>query len=102
MSGRCTRCSGPEMYPLLAALWRFLTGDADCVVRCSPGEDATNGFFVSCFVRQSHSGSTKLGKRSRSSVQGGNGEGDTRESGEHIIRMGKRNRTKRRKSSAST
>ncbi|KAK7032869.1 S-adenosyl-L-methionine-dependent methyltransferase [Favolaschia claudopus] len=23
------------------------------VIRCSPGEDATNGFFVSCFVRQS-------------------------------------------------
>ncbi|TFK40253.1 S-adenosyl-L-methionine-dependent methyltransferase [Crucibulum laeve] len=25
--------------------------DAHSVVRCSPGEDATNGFFVSCFVR---------------------------------------------------
>ncbi|KAI0360043.1 S-adenosyl-L-methionine-dependent methyltransferase, partial [Trametes cingulata] len=25
--------------------------DADSVVRCSPGEDATNGFFVSLFVR---------------------------------------------------
>ncbi|KAF7327438.1 SAM-MT-RSMB-NOP domain-containing protein [Mycena kentingensis (nom. inval.)] len=27
--------------------------DAASVVRCSPGEDATNGFFVSCFVRES-------------------------------------------------
>ncbi|KAG1747086.1 S-adenosyl-L-methionine-dependent methyltransferase [Suillus paluster] len=28
------------------------TGDADSLVRCSPGEDGTNGFFVSCFVRE--------------------------------------------------
>ncbi len=27
--------------------------DTDAVVRCSPGEDGTNGFFVSCFVRRS-------------------------------------------------
>ncbi|KAJ7183139.1 S-adenosyl-L-methionine-dependent methyltransferase [Mycena filopes] len=26
--------------------------DASSLVRCSPGEDATNGFFVSCFVRR--------------------------------------------------
>ncbi|KAJ7746636.1 S-adenosyl-L-methionine-dependent methyltransferase [Mycena metata] len=26
--------------------------DATSLIRCSPGEDATNGFFVSCFVRQ--------------------------------------------------
>ncbi|KAJ6570193.1 S-adenosyl-L-methionine-dependent methyltransferase [Mycena vulgaris] len=26
--------------------------DARSLIRCSPGEDATNGFFVSCFVRQ--------------------------------------------------
>ncbi|KAI0050443.1 S-adenosyl-L-methionine-dependent methyltransferase, partial [Auriscalpium vulgare] len=25
--------------------------EADGMVRCSPGEDATNGFFVSCFLR---------------------------------------------------
>ncbi|KAJ3543598.1 hypothetical protein NMY22_g3092 [Coprinellus aureogranulatus] len=25
--------------------------DAESVIRCSPGEDLTNGFFVSCFVR---------------------------------------------------
>ncbi|KAJ6577367.1 S-adenosyl-L-methionine-dependent methyltransferase [Mycena capillaripes] len=26
--------------------------DAISLIRCSPGEDATNGFFVSCFVRK--------------------------------------------------
>ncbi|KAJ7671620.1 S-adenosyl-L-methionine-dependent methyltransferase [Mycena polygramma] len=26
--------------------------DAASLIRCSPGEDATNGFFVSCFVRK--------------------------------------------------
>jgi len=25
---------------------------AESLIRCSPGEDATNGFFVSCFVRR--------------------------------------------------
>ncbi|KAL1949306.1 hypothetical protein VTO73DRAFT_8187 [Trametes versicolor] len=30
--------------------------DAEAVVRCSPGEDATNGFFVSLFVRTSEEG----------------------------------------------
>jgi putative methyltransferase len=28
-----------------------LTGDAPALVRCLPGEDATNGFFVSCFIK---------------------------------------------------
>jgi len=28
--------------------------ETEAVVRCSPGEDGTNGFFVSCFVRRSH------------------------------------------------
>ncbi|KAF5342347.1 hypothetical protein D9611_001609 [Ephemerocybe angulata] len=26
--------------------------DAESVIRCSPGEDFTNGFFVSCFIRE--------------------------------------------------
>ncbi|EGN99084.1 hypothetical protein SERLA73DRAFT_90270, partial [Serpula lacrymans var. lacrymans S7.3] len=34
--------------------------DALSVVRCSPGEDATNGFFVSCFVRKTHQTSDAL------------------------------------------
>ncbi len=28
------------------------TGDAASLIRCSPSGDATNGFFVSCFVRR--------------------------------------------------
>lgn len=31
------------------------TSDADSLIRCSPGEDGTNGFFVSCFIREHHS-----------------------------------------------
>jgi len=30
-----------------------LASDADGLIRCIPSEDATNGFFVSLFVRQS-------------------------------------------------
>ncbi|KAG8932046.1 hypothetical protein FRC02_001735 [Tulasnella sp. 418] len=29
-----------------------LGNEAESLVRCSPGEDGTNGFFVSCFVKQ--------------------------------------------------
>jgi hypothetical protein len=36
---------------------------ADCLIRCSPGEDATNGFFVSCFVRASNREDTRKRKR---------------------------------------
>lgn len=35
--------------------------DALSLIRCSPGEDATNGFFVSCFIRQVESKKRKLG-----------------------------------------
>lgn len=31
---------------------KLTADDAASLVRCSPGEDATNGFFVSLFVRQ--------------------------------------------------
>ena len=79
------------------------------MVRCSPGEDATNGFFVSCFVRQSRGELTRLGKRSRASVRDDDDKDETGERGEHIIHMEKsvggqkRNRPKKiRKSSAST
>ncbi|KAI0635749.1 S-adenosyl-L-methionine-dependent methyltransferase [Trametes polyzona] len=45
--------------------------DAESVVRCSPGEDATNGFFVSLFVR-----------RSEEDVAGGSGETKKRKAAE--------------------
>ncbi|KAF9532578.1 S-adenosyl-L-methionine-dependent methyltransferase [Crepidotus variabilis] len=34
-------------------------GDACSLVRCSPGEDATNGFFVSCFVKAAETSVSK-------------------------------------------
>jgi len=37
----------------------FSLAHAESLIRCSPGEDATNGFFVSCFVRKSDSTSSK-------------------------------------------
>jgi putative methyltransferase len=36
---------------LFAPVSCFISGQTASVVRCLPGEDATNGFFVSCFVR---------------------------------------------------
>ncbi|KAF7375170.1 25S rRNA (Cytosine-C(5))-methyltransferase rcm1 [Mycena sanguinolenta] len=36
--------------------------DAAPLIRCSPGEDATNGFFVSCFVRKEGTSSTNKRK----------------------------------------
>ncbi|KAG8857591.1 hypothetical protein FRB96_005609 [Tulasnella sp. 330] len=33
---------------------------ADSLVRCSPGEDATNGFFVACFIRVGSSFDTHI------------------------------------------
>lgn len=30
---------------------------AESLIRCSPGEDATNGFFVSCFIRSTDASS---------------------------------------------
>lgn len=68
---------------------RSLADHAECLIRCSPGEDATNGFFVSCFVRQSRGELTHLGKRSQPSVNPGTNEGDTGERGEGIIHMEK-------------
>lgn len=39
--------------------------DAKSLVRCSPGEDATNGFFVSCFVRQQDNSKKRKGSPSQ-------------------------------------
>ena len=85
----------------------LLADGAECVVRCSPGEDATNGFFVSCFVRQSQGESTRLGKRNRPSVRHGSDEGETGERSEGVIHMEKsvdgqkRSWPKKRKSTTS-
>ncbi|KAJ7284670.1 S-adenosyl-L-methionine-dependent methyltransferase [Mycena rebaudengoi] len=44
--------------------------DAASVIRCSPGEDATNGFFVSCFVRRGsqNSDSAAVSKKRKADV----------------------------------
>ncbi|KIK62541.1 hypothetical protein GYMLUDRAFT_42004 [Collybiopsis luxurians FD-317 M1] len=59
-------------------------GHAASLIRCLPGEDATNGFFVSCFVRGSSSSSKGLerkGKRKRGSGHvDADGEADEEES----------------------
>ncbi|KAF9648808.1 S-adenosyl-L-methionine-dependent methyltransferase [Thelephora ganbajun] len=84
----------------------MVSDGAECVVRCSPGEDATNGFFVSCFVRQSRGESTELGKRGHLSVNYDTDEGETRERGEGIVHMEKstdrrkRNRPKKKRKSS--
>jgi hypothetical protein len=43
MSGTSVRCFVREMYQLVAVVW-FSADDAECVVRCSPGEDARTAF----------------------------------------------------------
>lgn len=49
--------------------------DAASLVRCSPGEDATNGFFVSCFVRGAQS--TPSNKRKADGEEGEEGSDAT-------------------------
>ncbi|KAG7451071.1 S-adenosyl-L-methionine-dependent methyltransferase [Guyanagaster necrorhizus] len=39
-------------------------GDAASLIRCSPGGDATNGFFVSCFVRRDRNTTNDQKRRS--------------------------------------
>ena len=106
MSGTCARCSAGDIS-IGGGRLLLLADDAECVVRCSPGEDATNGFFVSCFVRQSQGELTRLGKRSRASVNDDDVGVETVERCKRIhMEKGadgqKRNRPKKRKSSAST
>lgn len=84
--------------------------DADSLIRCSPGEDATNGFFVSCFVKSipdqaqgslhpeyessPPSGTTELVKRKRTESDGLTGD-----SGQSSGTKKKKKKRKTRKSS---
>ncbi|KLO13049.1 S-adenosyl-L-methionine-dependent methyltransferase [Schizopora paradoxa] len=70
LSGKFVLC--PREYVLPSWPRRGLkeklgADDADAVIRCSPDEDQTNGFFVSCFVRESPSAVGKSSKRKRTS-----------------------------------
>lgn len=44
------------------------------LVRCSPGEDATNGFFVSCFVSTSAAPTVHSGENLMTKKRGKDGE----------------------------
>ncbi|KAJ9114385.1 hypothetical protein QFC20_001528 [Naganishia adeliensis] len=54
---------------------------ADGVIRCVPGEDHTNGFFVSCFVKKGSLPDTGNQKRKRTSANSGNMTDDEDEEG---------------------
>jgi hypothetical protein len=45
------------------AYYFFSPVHADSLIRCSPGDDATNGFFVSAFVRTDDPEFSRLHKR---------------------------------------
>lgn len=48
--------------------------DAASLVRCLPGEDATNGFFVSCFIRVSDDPTTTAVTTTKRKEMDGEGE----------------------------
>lgn len=58
---------------------RHPTDDAESLIRCSPGEDGTNGFFVSCFVKAHVTQSTEVKvKRKQSATALGSTAGKRR------------------------
>lgn len=66
--------------------------DAASLVRCSPGEDATNGFFVSLFVRQISTAEAENKKRKGAPCANGDEETPSEDT---AIR--RRNKKKKRK-----
>ncbi|KAJ7722752.1 S-adenosyl-L-methionine-dependent methyltransferase [Mycena maculata] len=68
--------------------------DAESLIRCSPGEDATNGFFVSCFVR----GVAQSKKRKVDTQDDEEDEGDE---GVEVTEMSKRKKKKKKKQKQS-
>lgn len=71
-----TEMDDPSVYHALQSLLEFALrcyynsfpsyvdiGDAASLVRCTPGEDATNGFFVSLFIRQTQLSVSESRKR---------------------------------------
>ncbi|KAF7312122.1 SAM-MT-RSMB-NOP domain-containing protein [Mycena indigotica] len=60
--------------------------DAQSVIRCSPGEDATNGFFVSCFVKASKKRKTREeDDEERSTTRKKNKEKERKDSNKAVI-----------------
>ncbi|KAJ9102469.1 hypothetical protein QFC21_002869 [Naganishia friedmannii] len=86
---------------------------ADGVIRCVPGEDHTNGFFVSCFIKGDASGTTDQ-KRKRSTEEDeedadvlsadgevGAGEDEAPEATAISSRKQKKNKRKKKKKASS-
>ena len=53
--GNCLIIVSMEMLPFQTSLNAPVSDDAASFVRCVPGEDRTNGFFVACFVKTKES-----------------------------------------------
>ncbi len=49
--GNCLIIVSAGMFPFRTSLNAPVSDDAASLVRCVPGEDRTNGFFVACFVK---------------------------------------------------
>jgi hypothetical protein len=61
---------------VFSVIYSFSRLDTEAVVRCSPAEDATNGFFVSCFVRhRSRSTRSDVGQAEVACARGNNTPG---------------------------
>ncbi|KAJ7086076.1 S-adenosyl-L-methionine-dependent methyltransferase [Mycena belliarum] len=64
--------------------------DATSLIRCMPGEDATNGFFVSCFIRQHPNPVAALSKRKAESQD----ENEVHDGGEDMERPKRKKKKK--------
>lgn len=67
------------------------------MVRCNPGEDGTNGFFVSCFVRDHDPDATLPEKVSKKTTVTGNLHADTSTSKRKAEESGGKKPKKRKK-----
>lgn len=72
--------------------------DAEALIRCMPGEDHTNGFFVSCFIRKANKFDTSSGQnvtipqesRKRPAVQDDEVADETRAGGTDVTALTKK------------
>ncbi|KAJ7510374.1 S-adenosyl-L-methionine-dependent methyltransferase [Mycena galericulata] len=71
--------------------------DAASLVRCSAGEDATNGFFVSCFVRGLTQSTPFHNLKRKADVQDEGDEGEESLDGADVAATAKRKKKKKKK-----
>jgi putative methyltransferase len=67
-------------------------------IRCDPTEDATNGFFVACFVRRDARNEQEAPKRKRVDEEDSHSETDQKES----LSTGKKRKKKKKKRKRGT